>query len=136
MAKYQALSRAGNRGSLVQMKGGDRVHHPLAQARIEIAFVALQVGLGKIDRITDHNRDPAETELAAAPRERAMRSEDAHRNDRRERFGDQETDSWLRWKEIAIQGPRPFGENERAMFFANNADQCLKRTAIASFLVN
>ena len=52
-----------NRSSLVQLKRGDRVHHPLAKAGINLAFVALEIGGGKIERLADNNRDWTETQL-------------------------------------------------------------------------
>ena len=55
-------------GHGLDLKRGDRVHYPLAEARVNVAAVAFEIGRGEVDRFADDNGDGAKTQPATAAR--------------------------------------------------------------------
>ena len=125
-----------NRSSLVQLKRSDRVHHPLAEAGIHLAFAALEVGFGKIKRLANDNRDRMKRNLPL-PRGSASCAPKMRIGTTGARvFAMTKPSAGLGRLQIAIKGAGAFGKNQRAMVRSQNPDQRLERAAIAAFLVN
>src|SRR5712691_4060063 len=68
-----------------QLQGCDGVHDPPAQSRVKIS-AALEICVGKINRIADDDADSAPQTNFPANRPRLKRPENSHRNNRCARF--------------------------------------------------
>jgi hypothetical protein len=76
------------------------------------------------------------TQAPLAARQRFVRAENAHRDDRRESFRDDEPEAGQGRLQLPIRTPLSFGKNERSIAGAQDPDQSLERTAVGAFLID
>ena len=80
---------------------------------VEIApLPALKVFGAEVDWVAHDEFDGAEKPGPAATGKRFERAENAHGHDGGKGFGDDETEAWLSFLQLAVEGARAFGKND------------------------
>src|SRR5438128_1603813 len=77
-----------------------------------------------------------QAEATTPARQRFASSENPHRDDWRASFCDDQTDARQPGLKFSIKSAGTFGKNERSITGADDLDQCFKRAAVDSFLID
>src|SRR5438105_6712390 len=113
----------------------DRIHHALAQLRINIFSRVFYVRGREMNRLPDDDRYFMPMNFAAN-RPRFIGTENPHRHNRGERFCDQEAETRQARMKMTIRRARTFREYERALARLDDLDQCFERAPIDRFLID
>src|SRR2546423_9320980 len=132
---YPALFSARNRG-FGQLQCGDRVHHSLAQPRIQILPLAFKIDIGKVNRLADDDRYfPGKPQFAVNWPD-VVGAKNPHRNYWRTRFCDHQTETGLSRLEGVVRRAGPFRKDQRAFTSPQNPNQRFQSAAIPALKIN
>ncbi len=122
--------------NLFQLQRCDRVHHPLAQTRVNIPTGSGKISICEVNRMTDNNRNADKAKATATARQSIVSAKDPHRHNRGARLGNDQADTGLPRLKTSVGRARSFRKDERAVPVPHDLDQSLQRAAVDSFLVN